>query len=226
MRDVFSFKLPEQGCQIISYKFDEGVVAHATADEVTLNSQFIFLVNVPQDFRMDAAGFHSYVFYLDAEPIERIFLPQNYQLVYTDAPCGTFEDWAETVIQHLCGCLRSPTNPPFDLHDIAGVLLEVKQHRLQFKIVPFVDDLTLPPGEGGFNRLMTVVFHCRELFMPIFYSEELSKYDSLAEWVMGGAVLHPYEQSKMMFLGDKICADKPAICTKNPLIPEHLRAIY
>jgi hypothetical protein len=97
MKDVFSFKLAEQGCQIISYEFDEGVVAHATADKVTLNSQFIFLVNVPPDFRIDGAGFYTFVFYLDVEPIERVFLPQNYQLVYTDAHCGTFENWAALV---------------------------------------------------------------------------------------------------------------------------------
>ncbi|MGS0737562.1 hypothetical protein ACVBEG_13540 [Pseudomonas sp. GG8] len=65
-----------------------------------------------------------------------------------------------------------------------------------------------------------------EGYMWVLFCEELSKYDSLAEWVVGGAVLHPYEQSTVMFLGDKICADKPAICTKNPLIPPHLRAIY
>lgn len=227
MTDIYSFTLAGSPSGIVSYGFEAGVSVHASADQIPADSLFVFLVNVATDLLLREVGLHTHVFYLDHDPVERAFLAQNYQLVYTDAPAGqTFGNWADIVISHLCACLQHPGWPPFDLHDIASVLLEVKSRRLQFRLVPFTDPHVAPPGEDGFNRLLAIAFASMDWFMPIHMSEELAKYEGLTQWLASGAVVRPGDQASMLFLGDKLTAAEPAITVKNPLIPEHLRAIY
>jgi len=227
MYDIFSFKQGLGDFQIHSYDCDSGLVSHLSCEEVDPDVSFVFLANAPVDFSMSCAGLFTYVFYLDTEPVEREFLAQNYQLVYSDEPCGLgYDNWVEMVVRYLCACLKFPSMPAFDWHDVASVLLEVKQHRLHFNVMPFEDSLKLNSADGGFNRLLAVVFTSMERAPCWEVVTEFNRYDGLADLVAGGAAKHPYEERLVMFLGDKICSNKPTISTKNPLIPVLLRAIY
>ena len=77
--EIFGFKFESQDFQIYSYADETGLLSHATIQEVD-RARFAFLVNAPLDVSMQVTGQFSYVFYLDTEPVERKFLPQNYQL--------------------------------------------------------------------------------------------------------------------------------------------------
>lgn len=226
MNDILNFNLEGTRFQIASFSWEEGLVSRASKNEIPLKSKFVFLVNSPQDFVLHEAGMFTYVFYLDHYPAERKYLAQNYQIVHADEPGNlSFLGWAEMVIQNMCACLQLPSSPPFDMHDIAGVLLEVNRNRLNLKILPISDPLVAPDSEGGFNRLL-IIFFTSEYFMPTPLIEQLPKYDRLAGWVRCGGVFRPDKQPCVMFLGDKINPAEPIISTKNPLIPPHLRSIY
>jgi len=187
----------------------------------------VFLINAAPDFLIKGAPMSAKIFYLDYEYFKRRFLPQSYHLIYLDEPCElSFEKWAETVIRYLSACLSSPAIPAFDFADISSVLLEVKRTRLHFKIMPFENMLMLPSGSAEYNRLLAVVFSSPERLMPLRVDGELSRCETIADWVAGGAAYHPYEYSIALFLGDKKFPYEPVISTKNPRVPPHLRAIY
>ena len=89
--EIFGSKFESENFQIYCYADEAGLLSHATIQEVD-RTRFAFLVNAPLDVSMQVTGQFSYVFYLDAEPVERKFLPQNYQLVHSEQPrcshCG------------------------------------------------------------------------------------------------------------------------------------------
>lgn len=226
--EIFGFKFESQDFQIYSYADEAGLLSHATIQEID-RARFAFLVNAPLDVSMQVAGQFSYVFYLDAEPVERTFLPQNYQLAYSDQPCGrSFEQWVETVIRYLCACFGCNAIPAFDGHDVASVLLEVRQHRLLFNVVPF-DAPILPStrdSEPVFNRLLAVVFSSPDWGLSGDVFDKLELCECLGQRVVGGGAFHPYQERLVMLLGDLACCDKPSIAVKNELRPGDLMAIY
>lgn len=117
--EIFGSKFESENFQIYCYADEAGLLSHATIQEVD-RTRFAFLVNAPLDVSMQVTGQFSYVFYLDAEPVERKFLPQNYQLVHSEQPRGrSFERWIETVIRYLCACFCCNAIPAFDAHEIA-----------------------------------------------------------------------------------------------------------
>ncbi len=229
MHDPFSFNFVSEGFNIYSYTEEAGLLAHQNCSEVDSYASYTFLVNAPLETSKQVLGLFAYVFYLDATPVIRKSSPQNYQLVYSDEPCNqTFERWVETVIRYLCACNSFNGMPAFDWHDLASVLLEVRQHRLHFNIVPFAAPLILSTNQvsgGGFNRLLAVVFAS----VPIRLENtimELERYRCLGEWVVEGGAFHPYEETLVMLLGDSVCSEKPNIAIKNELLPGDFIAIY
>lgn len=225
MKELFEFDILPNECKVFSYTHHEGLQCHGSVDELPTQPCFVFLINAAPDFLIENAPISAQVFYLDYEYLKRSFLPQSYQLIYLDDPCGmSFEDWAENAIRYLSACLNTPAVPAFDFADIASVLLEVKRTRLHFKIVPFENALILPFGK--YNRLLAVIFSSTARFMPTHFYHELARCEALADWVAGGAAFHPHESSIALFLGDEKRFHEPEISTKDPRIPHHLRAIY
>ena len=226
--EIFGSKFESENFQIYCYADEAGLLSHATIQEVD-RTRFASLVNAPLDVSMQVTGQFSYVFYLDAEPVERKFLPQNYQLVYSEQPCGrSFDRWIETVIRYLCACFCCNAIPAFDAHEIASVLLEARQHRLLFNLVPF-DTLSILPstldGEPVFNRLLAVVFYSPDWgFGDVF--DKLELCECLGLRVVGGGAFHPYDERLVMLLGDLACCDQPSNAIKASPGPGDLPAIY
>jgi hypothetical protein len=107
-------------------------------------------------------------------------------------------------------------------------LLEVRQHRLLFNVVPF-DTLSILPstldGEPVFNRLLAVVFYSPDWGLgDVFDKLELCEY--LGHRVAGGGAFHPYDERLVMLLGDLACCDQPSNAIKASLGPGDLPAIY
>ncbi len=195
--------------------------SHATPREIG-DALYTFLVNAPLDVTMPA-GQNSYVFFLDAGPVKREFLPQNYQLIYTDQRCSrTFTGWAETVIRCLCASNRFNGIPAFDQSDVASVLSEVHQLRVIFLAVTFTTKPelpTTPDPEGSprpvFNRLLAVLFSPFEWGGYADRDEILESCQRLGRHVVGGGAFHPYDEGLLMLLGDPAKCGGPSDCIKN-----------
>jgi len=227
--EVFDFPVEFSDFRIYTFADDEGLRTHANFQSISPHVRLTFLVNAPQDVSRQVFGHFSYVFFLDEEPVEREFLPQNYQLAYADQNCNrTFQQWGETVIHSLCACFLCNSIPAFDAHDVASVLLESQQHRLFFNIVPF-DTSLMPPGgqdRSIFNRLLAVVFASPEWGICQDGLDKLDRCGYLGKWVITGGAFHPYEERSVMLLGDLTGGSTSRVAIKNELLSGEVEAIY
>jgi len=204
---LFSFSLPDNSERLYSYTDEEGL-----APGISNTGSFvriIFLINSCQSNVSELSNTKaSYIFYLDAEPVERPVVPLHFQLVFSptiEEP--TFAVWAATVMRYLCACFFAPAIPAFDNHDITSVLLGAASSLLRFNLVrgESIEHMqttlrNIPPS----NHLLAV------LFTPPYWSASNEYFSLLNEsirlldggLVKGGCAFHPYKEQVLMLLGD------------------------
>lgn len=207
--DLYAQPVESEGFRIYTYADEGGLRAHADLSEIRPGMRFTFLVNAPLDVSRPLHDPFSYVLFLDENPVERMFLPQHYQLVHADETCGrAFPQWVETVLHSLSTCFYCNAIPAFDSHDVAGVLLDAKHPRLRFNLVPFDTFSVVPSAEGGavFNRLLAVLLSPVEWGASRDDLEKLWQCEQLGAHVVMGGAFHPYLEQTLMLLGDGVQA--------------------
>ncbi|GCA56481.1 hypothetical protein PSCT_02683 [Pseudomonas sp. SCT] len=204
---LFSFSLPDSSERLYSYTDEEGLVLGIS--DTGSFVRVIFLINSCQRNVSELSNTKaSYIFYLDAEPIERPVVPLHFQLVFSptiEEP--TFAVWAATVMRYLCACFFAPAIPAFDNHDISAVLLGATSSLLRFNLVrgESVEQMqrplrNIPPS----NYLLAVLFSSPYLSASNEYFSLLNESLPLLGrgLVKGGCAYHAYKEQVLMLLGD------------------------
>jgi hypothetical protein len=204
---LFSFSLTGSSEKLYSYTDDEGLVPGINDTESFV--RIIFLINSCQSNVSELSSIKAnYIFYLDAEPVERPVVPHHFQLVFSptiEEPI--FTAWAAAVMRYLCACFFAPSIPAFDNHDISSVLLGTKSSLLSFNLVrgECVEQMRRPLSNiPQSNHLLAV------LFTPPYWSASNEYFSLLNEsipsldggLVKGGCAFHPYKEQVLMILGD------------------------
>lgn len=204
---LFSFSLSGSSESLYSYTDEEGLVPGI--NDAGGFVRIIFLINSCQSNVSELSHTKaSYIFFLDAEPVERPVVPLHFQLVFSptiEEP--TFAVWAATVMRYLCACFFAPAIPAFDNHDISTVLLGASSSLLRFNLVrgESVEHMqrtlrNIPP----YNYLLAVLYSSPYLSASNEYFSLLNESLPLQGrgLLKGGCAFHPYKEQVLMLLGD------------------------
>ncbi|WP_152529124.1 hypothetical protein [Stutzerimonas azotifigens] len=204
---LFAFSIQDSSDKVFSCTDEEGLVSGI--NDTGSFVRIIFLLNSCQRKVSKSSNTKAnYIFYLDAEPVERPVVPLHFQLVFSptiEEP--TFKVWAATVMRYLCACFVAPAIPAFDNHDISSVLLGATSSLLSFNLVrgEGVEQMQRPLRNIPPSKHLLAV-----LFSPPSWSAS-NEYFSLPNesiplldggLVKGGCAFHPYKEQVLMLLGD------------------------